>query len=250
MKLDNRKDEILSMYDDGMTIYKIAKSIGEYEQAVSNLLRKHIDIPKNEYYAFNESYFETIDSEDKAYFLGFIAADGCIAANNKGTKILTISLAEKDRSVLESFKECLEAEQPIKELARQQVRFVVARKKIIEDIEKYDIGERKSLTMGPILQNIPDDFKSHFLRGYFDGDGSIFQTKTGSKEMVHYVAIRGTKEFLEELQEYCGIKGALQFNTGTHQWRFGAKSDVLKFRDIIYSDSIHHLQRKYDKFPW
>lgn len=92
LKLEPRKDEILAMYNSGMNVNKIATTIGEYVQPVSNLLKVYAGREKWRPYRFNHNYFDVIDSEGKAYMLGFIAADGAIVQNNTGSSTLTISI--------------------------------------------------------------------------------------------------------------------------------------------------------------
>lgn len=249
-KLDYMKDELIKMYQSGMSLGAIAKQIGEYPQAVATTLDKYIERKKRKDYDFDRSYFSVIDSEDKAYFLGFIAADGALVDNGRGVLVMSISINEKDVSVLESFKECLKAEHPVYPVGKQQVRFNIANKQFTSDLMNLGIEQRKSLTMGPMLQYVPDEYRKDFIRGYFDGDGSIFSTVTSGKQVRHYASIRGTEAFLEDLKEYLGLGGYISKDSECPQWRFGSKADIAKFRDIIYDHSNFYLARKKDKFPW
>lgn len=253
IKLEHLKDEILEMHANGMSIHKIAKHFGEYEQAVSTIIKKYGQHKPRTFYNFNVDFFETIDTEEKAYFLGFIAADGCIQNNSSGVMVLSITINNRDIDILERMKEAMKAEQPIIHLKRHNmVRITFTRKKLISDLMKYDLTERKSLTMGPMLHHLSESMKPHFVRGYFDGDGSVYIAHTGYPGNYvprHYVSFRGTEAFLESFRDYFSIKGSLYFSNGTHQWRFGAKSDVERFRDIIYKDAAVFMSRKHEKFP-
>lgn len=249
-KLDYMKDRLIDMYQSGMSVYAIAKEVRQYQQAVAVTLDKYIEREKRKDYEFNRNYFAVLNSEDKAYFLGFIAADGSLVDNGNGVLVLSISLEEGDRCILESFKEHLEAEQPIYPVGINQVRMTVTNKKFAADLMKLGIEQRKSLTMEAMLHAVPEQYRKDFIRGYFDGDGSIFLSQTGGGEPRHYVGIRGTEAFLEDFRRYCGIRGSLRKDGGIHQWRFGAKEDVIKFRNLIYQDANVYLARKHDKFPW
>lgn len=242
------KDELVEKYESGMSIYEIAKQIGENQQAVSNTLKKYTTLRPKAIYDLDEHYFSAIDTEDKAYFLGFIAADGAVVNNGSDVMVLTISINKKDIEILENMKASMKSTHNIQKLQRDQVRLAIANKKLLSDLMKLGIHERKSLDLEPMLKFIPNSLKHHFIRGYFDGDGSIFWTKTGSKNKRRYVAIRGTKNFLEEIQAFFGVGGTIQFNTGTHQLRIGAKADVEHIYQIMYQDASVRLERKYLKF--
>lgn len=250
-KLDYMKDELIEMYQSGMSLYAISKATGEYIQAITTTLDRYIERAPKKVIKVDPDYFESIDCEEKAYFLGFIAADGALVDNGQGVMVLTISIKEDDRVILEKLKECLGSEHNIQELSRRQVRFSLANKKLTSDLMSHGIEQRKSLTMGKMLHHVPEEHRRHFIRGYFDGDGSVFQCTTGHpgrRRITRYVSFRGTEEFLEELREYFNIKGTLKFNNGTHQWRFGAEADVTKFRDLIYTGSTFCLERKRERF--
>ena len=267
-KLSYRKEELVSMYQSGMSFYRIAKEIGEYEQAVSNVIRSVIYIPKKERLKIKENYFKSIDSVGKAYFLGLIAADGAIVRNSDGYLTMTISLSSEDGYILEVLKRETEAETTVKEYAQSyqkedgttytQSRFVTANQNFVQNLIDLGMTERKSMSLPNLLEVVEEEFRIDFIRGYFDGDGSIFKTVTSGIQERHYCSIRGTEAVL------LGIKVELPFNGGSilwgsngtpsggqFDWRFGAKKDIKTFRDLIYHDNIedYYLTRKYNKFP-
>lgn len=123
-------------------------------------------------YSYDENYFENIDTEEKAYWLGFIAADGSIGE----TCGLEISLSYKDIDHLYKFANNIGAEIDI--ISTRMVkeykvcRIFINNKKIINDLSKYGIIRNKGYKLDfPNFLN--DEMLKHYLRGYFDGDGSI-----------------------------------------------------------------------------
>lgn len=260
LKLEKEKYELTEMYNSGMTVRQIAKSIGEYEQAVWNAINSVQKLEKRKPYQIDGTYFDSIDTVDKAYILGFIAADGCITKNNHGISYLTITLSSKDENILELIRKYTKAENPIKrygaynDVKSEQSRLTIMNQSIIDGLIANGIDYRKSLTMEKMLHNIKEPFKIDFIRGYFDGDGSVFDTVTSGTTVKQYVSFRGTEEFLLEMQAHLGVglKAKPHLNNGIHQWRFGAVSDVKNFRDMIYHENMNdcYMERKYKKFPW
>lgn len=250
MKILNEKD-IITKYQNGETMYSIAKDLGVYEQRISNLLKRNNVHKKHNPFKIDVNYFNTIDTDLKAYFLGFITADGCICKNKKGNvKTLTISIHEKDLIVLEKLKEELKAEISIKYLKNNQVRFHTSQKELIIGLEKYGIEEKKSLTMGNLINNIPLNYRNAFIRGYFDGDGSIFiaNIKGEKPHKQKYVSIRGTKPFLQGILDQLSFEASISFSSGQHMLRFGKKEKINEFKEYIYKNSQFHLERKFEIF--
>ena len=70
-------------------------------------------------YSYDSNFFEKIDSEAKAYWLGFLYADGYIHRNYKNGKIksmsLELSLKSEDRAHLENFLRDIRSNVPIKD---------------------------------------------------------------------------------------------------------------------------------------
>jgi len=197
----------------------------------------------------NETYFDVIDSERKAYFLGLMYADGCV------TKIgqVAISLVETDREILEEFIKDLCPSYNLREFKPKNgnacVRFSFRRKRLAESLIRAGCIPNKSYKLKK-LPNINDNLMFHFLRGYFDGDGCVYfhsQTKNPN------ISVVGTKPFIKKiilfLQKFdmkCGL-----YKTGsktTFEMKMGAKKSVDKFYNKIYDESSVFLKRKKEKF--
>lgn len=125
-------------------------------------------------YSLNECYFDDIDSDDKAYFLGLLYADGNVDKNSYG---IHIELQERDKYILEYFNQCIESDKPL--IFRKFDKGFNSYKLSIHSkhmhyilTNKYGLVPNKSLVLEfPI--NIPDKYMLSMLRGYIDGDGWI-----------------------------------------------------------------------------
>ncbi len=251
LKLEPYKEEILSMYNNGISTIQIAKHFNCYQQPVSNLIKKYTKVKSLMPDQGNINYFQQINSNIKAYFLGFITADGCITyGNSKSNFRLTITIHEKDKIILNKLKEEIGCENKIltiykKEYDHNHVRFSLQNKELIDSLNKYGIVPQKSLIMPNIIQNIPKEYRPSFILGYFDGDGSM---TTQSKYKRGYIQIRGTKELL------LGIINELQISSynidessNIPSLRIGSKENIKKFYGI-YKTNNFFLKRKHSKF--
>ena len=220
-------------------------------------------------YTLNESYFECIDSEDKAYWLGFIYADGYITKRKTGQHVLGITLHEKEP--LELFCKCINTDKPVKQYISNskykpnsvEYKIVIISNKIVSDVEKLGVVPNKTFLLDTIPQ-MTEDLIHHFIRGYFDGDGSIFYHKQqggyGGNKKYYYnilgVSICGTKKFLTT------IKNQLPFIKDTDKILYKEKrlsSDTwtlkmfsnkrsINFYNYIYDNANYFLERKKFKF--
>jgi hypothetical protein len=98
---DIEKSEILNQRKIGTTEKEISAKFGISLRQYYNLLKlNNIEKrPKVSKFNFNEDYFESIDTEDKAYFLGFIVADGSVSDDTN-----TIKIIQKETDILYEFK--------------------------------------------------------------------------------------------------------------------------------------------------
>lgn len=113
----------------------------------------------------DDSYFSNIDGGAKAYWLGFINADGCVTTQNR----LTVEISQRDQSHLEKLRQALSAEHSIYERG-ELCRLVITSKKLSDSLKSLGVEPRKSKTSGKSVK-VPDGLESHFWRGVVDGDG-------------------------------------------------------------------------------
>ena len=256
------KEEIIYSYKKGETIRNIASSYNVDPRTVSSFLKQFgINIKKPrppKIYSVKEDIFQNIDTEEKAWMLGFIYADGYIDSSK--TK-LKFTLAEKDKDVLEKIKSILRSNSPIKRKEGRQIKgtdyfgsstvtLMISNAQICQDLEKHGAFYKKSLKLQfPLF--LKDELIRHFIRGYFDGDGSI----TFGRHDFPKISIASNKEFLEEIHDIL-LKENITSNiyasnrSKVNSLEINAKSSVEKFLNYIYKDSNIFMERKYQRYKY
>jgi len=186
---------------------------------------------------FNENFFETIDSEEKAYWLGFIAADGNLSSKRP---LFRLTLAEKDLNHIIKLKMCLNSKKtPFKIKNTSSYRITHYSKKMYNDLVNKGITPRKSLTLLP-SRDISEDLIRHWVRGYFDGDGSVFIHKEDN--MIRFNII-GTKDVLEFILKGSNIGLNIREVKNVYKIQSSSKK-ALSFLSYIYDNSTVYLDRK------
>jgi intein/homing endonuclease len=266
LKLEPFKNEILELYNSGHTVKEIASRFNCYNQPVYNLIKKYSKLIKRDQKPKQNpgdtKYFNNIDSDIKAYIVGFIAADGAIVKrSHRDEHQLTITIHRKDKSILDKIKDEIGCEHSITNINRpfshdptkstDHVRLVQSNKHIIKDLINLGIKPKKSLSMPNLILNIPKQHRKSFILGYFDGDGSFTIQKFQDGKCLRkrgYVQIRGTKELL------LGIADELQLTSYSLSKKdkicnlsIGSKQNIKTFFSI-YSNNNFYLDRKYSKF--
>ena len=197
--------------------------------------------------------FETIDTEEKAYWLGFLYADGSVGSNEAK---IELGLAEQDLHQIEKFRDFIGIQNKISYRKNtKSYRFSFRSKSCKEDLIKQGCVPKKSLVLQfPTKEQVPDKFLKDFIRGYFDGDGWFTNT-----ESCFQVGIVSTEDFilglLERMQEllpnlkydsalYQNHKG----NNVTKKYYFNSFKDVYIFLNWIYTNAQVYLDRKYEHY--
>lgn len=199
----------------------------------------------------NDNFFEVIDSEAKAYWLGFIFADGCVTKHkNSNSKILEIALHIKDIDHLRKFQEDIETDYKITTRNKVSCRISIVSSKIFDDLHKYGIVERKSNIVKPPVDGlIPKHLEHHFVRGIFDGDGGF---TTGDKYFTFAVNFCGTIDICKYVLDYFNLKLAIYNKKGTNenfgQIRIKGNIQSLNVANLIYEDATIYLDRKYKQY--
>ena len=214
-------------------------------------------------YNLNEDYFSTIDTEDKAYFLGFLYADGCVSTRDN---YIQLALKEEDKEILEKLKSSISYGGPLllqKRLGKNsfpngQDRTVLAfsSKKVKTDLIEKGCTTKKTFTLSfPHESIVPKSLINHFIRGYFDGDGCVsYSLPEGSKTLSFEFNIIGTRNFLVDIQdiliENCDLNRTKisVHKTGMCYLRYRGNKNVKKICEYLYNNSNIFLQRKCSKF--
>lgn len=175
---------------------------------------------------YNENYFENIDSEDKAYFLGLIAADGCIINNKKKYRyMLCLKLHKKDIHILKSFKESIGSEKKIWcSKKRDMCEVTISGKKMINDLIKLGLDSNKTFVLK--YPEIEEKLEKHFLRGYVDGDGCIRinTDKRDNSKRGDLRIVSGSIDILNKINERMNVL----FNTNINKL-YGPKNANYKY---------------------
>lgn len=243
----------------------LAKIFNKTKTAV-NVKAKKLGLKKSKYIC-DYSFFENIDSEEKAYWLGFIYADGWISVNKKtNSGVLGIELQIKDIAHLKKFNKSLNGNYKIS--TRERIYALSSYKeklnklccirifsiKMVNDLKKLGVNQNKTYDIKfPFFIN--DNLMPHFIRGFFDGDGCVrLRTRYNKKDKkkVEYPIcdiVCYEKSFLEELRKYIYEKYDI------HSYIYPEKNlfriyihkyiDTIKFVDLLYENASIYLERKY-----
>jgi len=176
-------------------IYKKLKKYGIMQRSKSEarlVAQKEGKLPQ-QFFEINENFFSRW-SPEMAYVLGLIITDGCI------TRTGVISLDMNDKELLEKVKKVMGSAHNITPSRQQKglYHFHFAREKLVEDLHKFGIFPRKSLTVK--FPDVPGDFLTHFIRGVFDGDGSVLFKKESKNFPLVTKFFSGSKDFIEKLE--------------------------------------------------
>lgn len=265
---DEEKIEVVAKYKTGKyTCTDLAKEYNRTISAISAFLKrrgiKSTYIPHRKY-SINHEYFDVVDTEDKAYFLGFLYADGC---NYEDRKAVTLSLQEEDKEILDKLNILIGSNRPIKQVKysspdhnkKSQFRLAINSERLSQKLALLGMTQRKTFTLKfPTEEQVPSRLIKHFIRGYFDGDGCICWTiPKNANYPKPEISIVSTEEFCIKLLEY--LENNLQIsgkykkrhknrNTTTRQLKISSRKFIHKFMRWIYGDASIFLKRKHDKY--
>lgn len=261
-KLFINKENIIGLYKSGKSGREIGELYGVSASAILIFLKKigiKPRVGKRILYDIDESFFEIIDTEEKAYFLGFLYADGTM---DDSTCSIKMELGEKDKEILEKLNNCIKSNAPLgfsnwkRRFPTKQNSYILRmnRKKMFDDLIRLGCVPRKSLILEfPNKNQVPSHLIRHFVRGYFDGDGCI-HVKNQYKKKKNSVTIVGSKPFCETLYkiltENLGIKVSIKKDSKSSIYYLSicAINDIKILSDYFYIDCKIKLERKYNIF--
>jgi hypothetical protein len=186
----------------------------------------------------NHTYFRSIDSEQKAYWLGFLLADGGINDKVKrGALQLSVHLGGEDVLHLERLRLALEIENPICHAAEGDIRLSASSDILCGDLIGLGCTPRKSFTAR--LPSIDDALQRHMLRGYFDGDGSA--CISGGRLFVSFI---GTHALLSQIKLLLGVSKKLIPRRGCSHLNLNRLAHLRSAHAFMYEGATVALERK------
>lgn len=261
------KQEIINKYISSNCQYncaQLAKEYGVSRQGMRLFLKRQGLITKTKRRSnIDESFFDIINNEAKAYYFGLLCADGC---NFENRSIISIALQERDGYILEKFREHLNASTKVAlydyrgdhPTWQRHYRFQVWSPNISKQLAQKGCVARKSLILDfPSSSIVPDHLLHHFIRGYFDGDGSVTIYNTIKEKSLKYnLAITSSRQFCEKLSSiisnkltiFMGVYNENKCSNNTAKSVISGRHQIQIFLDWIYSDATIYLIRKYNQY--
>lgn len=244
-----RLDSLKSSYKPYMCRSCVRKQI-----KVSSKLEDRIKRGKtHRVYSFNDNLFEKIDSESKAYWLGFLAADGNVSENK-----ISLCLADKDKEHLNCFKTFMGIKTKNYITSKNSEKVSIRSFQMANDLEKYGIIPNKTFSIR--LPNLSENMIRHFIRGYFDGDGCICsvirRTRRESREYVYNGGEFSILGNIKMLRDMLKIFRGLNLPITKLIWRgrkicrlrYGGIRQLKILYDYLYDNANICLIRKKLKF--
>ena len=238
-------------------VNKVKEVLHKYGIPIRNFSQAASASNKNRALKKNENYFK-VQTPNMAWLLGFLASDGTVSSSDNTIKIC---LSAKDKEVLEKIKEEVEIENKIVEYTTNNgfdcvdLHWTCAEHK--KDLAKYGITSNKTFTIKPPL-GLKEEFYIDFIRGYFDGDGSVnLIHNNGRPASLRWQVCGATKEILEWIVDVLytnfqvpKVKVQISENKDKHNYYYFQYStnSTKKIYDILYTENSLFLTRKKEHF--
>lgn len=260
------KQEIAKFYEAGNSLLETGKQFGISGCQTKRLIKELVTIkPARRYVTLNHDFFETIDTEEKAYWLGFLTADGFLLTNKKVINYkICLKLQECDVEHIKLFLKTIGSDKTPyftstkdKRTNKTYTNYAtsVSSEKMYKDLNNKGIYERKTWNCSPyIMENI--DLQKHYWRGFIDGDGCLairshINEKTKITSFSYRLSVVGTEQMCTGFKLFCDLFCPLTRNIYKEKdyYRFHLSGKVaIDMMNILYKDSTVYLDRKYKTY--
>ena len=247
------KDKMIKNYLKGMTAQEAGESIGvTFTTCLKELKRRGIKSRDSQSYRrlpIDENFFEKIDTEEKAYWLGFITADGSV---DEKRNILHFTLKLPDKPHLEKFLKAIKHPRKIQEYFTNNGNWVckitISNKKLIADLVRCGIHQKKTFTVKPYKCRNKKLQKAYW-RGIIDGDGHLLKNESNR----YYIGLSGNIYMISGFITFVKKNGVLlnnkiSKNGNTFSITTAQKNKVRKIAHLLYKDASIYLDRKYKMY--
>ena len=244
---DKEKDKVLDMYlNQHMRTGEIAKIYGCWSSTVLNHLKRWgVQINKNRnnaIYKIKSDFFNVIDTEEKAYFLGLLLADGHLTDSNN------LMLTMSDIDIMSKYRQALNTDHKIKIDRYGNYALNICSKEIGDALRRAGFNRHKSyeFDINKALAVVPDNLLHHFVRGMFDGDGSIriYKYDYVKKPQYHF-GYTGLKSVVDFIYNYLGLHTKIVKESDiTYTCVTSCRQTIKEIYDKLYKDATIYIVRK------
>jgi hypothetical protein len=270
---DVEKIDLVTLYLDGVSIKELSKKYDRAESSVRDLIkRRGVKLRPltevNRKFEIHEDFFNVIDTDEKAYFLGFLYADGNVKTNKN---MVVLVLKESDREILERLNKLIHVDKPLfleknkRDGDRENtVGIRICNKNITEKLIKHGCHPNKTFTL-TFPEWLNESLYSSFIRGYFDGDGYIGIIRDSRKDKngvqydkyYHKFTLTGNEVFLREVanvfKQYLDVNTSFEIrykdrDNGIVTMTIKGGNQIIKLYDFLYTKSNLFLNRKHEIF--
>lgn len=267
-KFDEYTDDMILMYNNGYSACKIASILGMSSRKVYKTLHENGISRRNmsnarQIYKHNCYFFDDLIYESSVYFLGLVYSDGCITNHNTNYK-LTLELQESDKHIIETFRDLISPEKQIYCVNKSEINpkwsnlygITVDDKYIVNKLKEYGmiVGKTYNRRFPEVILNSSEDIQRHFIRGYFDGDGSIYYKKKEGKIIKSTIRITFASNINicenigNIIKMHCNANYVISKNGNSNHITFMGRLKVMRILNWLYKDSNYYLYRKRAKY--
>lgn len=190
-----------------------------------------------------------------SYIFGWIMSDGCLRKEGRNKTSYAVRITSNDKDIIEWLHSQLCIGNKIYKVGEKGFQVKYRNKESIEFMRDNGLKERKSLDMS--LPNIPNEYFGDFLRGYFDGNGSVVLRYTQYNTYAQISFTSGSSQFVDGLQDKLftlGIKSHVykdgRINNSSYYLKVIKRSEIEELFKVMYqtSNQESRLKRKYEKY--
>ena len=250
---DDECKDIIIKFNNGINRNKLSKEYGVVHRTISNIIQRNgkIRIKPNSKYSVNEKFFNSIDSEEKAYWLGFLYADGYVI--DKKHKFYS-GLGIKDLDHLVKYNKSIESNYPIKRKESKKYNYFyveITNMKYTQNlVDRGCVPIKTHKIEFPLLEK---KLIRHFIRGFFDGDGSISCTQNIAQFSICCAVEDFLKKLVDEMSKDISLNRTLKLyrrKNGLFIFINTSLDDIVKIGSYLYDDSYLYLDRKKEYFDY
>lgn len=249
-----QEEEIKQKYRNSQSLVSLQEEYHISYDRIKNIVKEceNISSSKRLNPNLNETYFESIDSNEKAYWLGWIVSDGAITNQPAKSKFqLELTIKEEDEDILHLLEKDLGVQNKVYASGHCYKRFSLGCKKIILDLEKLGITQNKSLTVK--VPTFDKQFNAAFIRGLFDGDGGFTTYTRASGQKCQELSFCGNEYIISWLTStlFSEIpklsRNKITKENSIKRIRWSSKKDINLLKIYLYNNcNNHYLKRKKD----